>query len=663
MAVPDAPRRRRAGSLALAALIACTAAQAQTTAQTSPHTAQVQRCMALSQHEPNTALELAGELLRTPALPTAIQVQALGCLALAQQVNGQGEAAEATVERLLAAADDGDIPAALRMNARLQAAGVLLSTAQQERALALMDEVLDESQRRGEAATTLNALLSIAGARASQLDDPAGALPYYEQAIALSDGLDRGPAMQDAVLHYNHAYTLLTLERYPEAEAGFERALRIARTLPGQQGFIDRIGSHRGEILRATGHLAEARTLLDGARDAQERSGDTHGLTVTLQRLARLALDQGNAAAALAPAERALELAEAGRFALETRDGLELLAAIHAARGVPAEAARFTRRIQAMERERDRAAALDKLARLQAQIQRETAPGGATSEELGRARLLRNSALAALLAVLAIGGTMLWRMRRRQQALRVLGGTDPLTGLPNRREAEARIAALVAAHPGGSERRCVLLLAGVDGLEAINRRHGHAAGDQAVVHVARVLAEAGDVDDLLARWESGKFLVVRADSAREAAFALAEHLRLTVARAPFVLADGTPLEVSVSIGLAAHPFFPRGEAGDGAEAWQQSLRLADRALRAAVQSGRNAWAGLWGLAEGVQADLGEVHESPAAALARGWIAAGGSRPLSWASLRDPDGVGPTVPVAAANENDGPDPSRQRDRAP
>jgi len=632
MTVSVAPLRGARRTLALAALLACAAdAHAQTAPVADPYAPRVQQCMMAATAQPHQALQLAGELLAAEGLPGVARVGALGCRAMALHMSGQGAAALETVDRLLAASQEPGIPVPLRMNAQLQGASVLLASAgTQARALALMEDVLDESRRRGEPATTLNALMSIGGAHASILDDPAGALPYFEQAIELSRRLPRAPHMQEAGLHYNHAYALLRLGRHAEARQGFERALEIARAQPGQQAFADRVASHLGEIERATGDRGKARTLLESALAAQERSGDAHGQTVTRHRLAQLALDEGQLDLAAERAAQTLALAERGRFVIEIRDALELLATVHAARGEPAEAARYTQRIRAMERERDRAAGLEKLARMQAQVERETAPGNATAQDLGQARLLRNAALAALALVLAVGGVLLWRMRRRQRHLRELGSTDPLTGLPNRREADRRVTAMLAAHPGDGERRCVLLLVDVDAFKAINDEHGHATGDQALAHVARTLRAACDGEDVVARWGGEEFLVARADSSREAAFALAEQLRGAVARAPFPLPGGALLELTVSIGLAPCPFFP-GAARPAP--WQEALNMADRALYAAKDAGRNAWAGLWGLAGG-QAGLREVRQDPEAALARGWIVAGGNRPVSWNLARE-----------------------------
>ena len=627
--------RIRAGLPALAVLLACTPAHAQTAPQESPHAVQARRCLSMAQQSPRDAIALANTMLAGPALPGPVRLQALGCLALAQQTSGQGAQSLATVERLLAGIDGEDVTPVARVNMKLLAGSTLLSNGEGDRALTLMHEALEEARGLNEGTATLNALISIAGLRSGPLDDPAGALPYFEQAIALLGKIERLPTMQVAIVHYNHAYNLLVLGRTAEAEAGFLRARQLVQGQPGQQGMAERINSHRGEILRRQGKLEAAQAILTATRDAQQRNGDTHGLVVTEQRLGQLALDRGDVDTALAAGTQALSLAETGHFDVELRDALELLVAVHAARGEPTEAAAYTRRIQAIQRERERGRTLEQLAQLQARVDRDTAPGGAASQDLSQAQLARNLALGALALALAGGGLVLWRLRRRMRRLAAQSGTDALTGLPNRREAEARITAMANTHPGDEERRCALLLLDLDRFKAINDRHGHAVGDLALAHVSGLLRQACDTADVVVRWGGEEFVVARADSSREAAFALAEHLRASVARVPLALPGGETLDLTVSIGLASHPFFPSGP-GQAlpADGWKESLRLADRALYVAKRAGRDAWAALWGLPAGRHVDLYSVRQNPESALGQGWVAIGGNRPMSWAPLRE-----------------------------
>ncbi len=648
--------RRSAACLALAfCVVAGASAQVAPTAR--PHHARIVQCLQAAQHSPAASLEIARDLLAASDLNGQVEAGALGCKTLALHTLGQGDEALATIERLLPLVEQPGFPVPFRLEAYLQASTVLMATSQQQRALDLLETALQEARRHNEGAATLSALMGIGIARASQLDDAAGAVPYFEQALAELAKLPSSPPMREAGIRYNLGYALLTLKRYAQADAEFQRIQRLLGPAMPDQGMAARLESHRGEILRLTGHPHQARPKLEAAMAVQERIGDIHGQTVTLMRLARLALEDGALETAQSQAEHALTLAERGRFVLETRDALELLVTVNAARGDTVAAARHSERIQAMERERDRTGALDKLARMQAEVEKEIGPGGTASQDVRRAQLLRDGSIVLMVLILLVGGTVLARMRRRQRQLRVRGSTDALTGLLNRGEADLRIQAMVQAHPGDEQRRCVLLMIDIDAFKAINDQHGHAVGDEALKHVARILREASDSNDLVARWGGEEFLVARADSQRDAAFALAEHLRASIERQPLTVAGGTTLGLSVSIGVTPCPFFPDSQGHDG---WQNDLRLADRALYVAKRSGRNAWAGLWGLPEGRDVDLYSVRQNPQTALAQGWIVIGGNRPMSWAPIRDDSGESPRSP-ASVQGSDSAATRTQRDR--
>src|SRR5215208_4934121 len=72
------------------------------------------------------------------------------------------------------------------------------------------------------------------------------------------------------------------------------------------------------------------------------------------------------------------------------------------------------------------------------------------------------------------------------RSLEGLSGTDHLTGLPNRREGEVRLA---EDHARAKRGGAILTVAvgDVDNFKAINDTHGHQAGDVCLRHVAQVL--------------------------------------------------------------------------------------------------------------------------------------------------------------------------------
>ncbi|ODU22248.1 MAG: hypothetical protein ABS87_02540 [Sphingomonas sp. SCN 67-18] len=137
-------------------------------------------------------------------------------------------------------------------------------------------------------------------------------------------------------------------------------------------------------------------------------------------------------------------------------------------------------------------------------------------------------------------------LRDRIEELEKLADSDTLTPLPNRRfflrELE-RVAKQVARYGTPA----ALLFVDVDGLKAINDAHGHGAGDDALIHVARLLRDQVRGGDIVARIGGDEFglLLDRADeaAAREKAAALCA----LVARSP---APGA-IAVTISIGIAA----------------------------------------------------------------------------------------------------------------
>ncbi|WP_369941424.1 sensor domain-containing diguanylate cyclase [Xanthomonas medicagonis] len=600
-------------------------ALAQTIPGTDPYEPLLQRCHASIMQKPQASLAMAKELLGRPELPLPAQVQANGCLGAAQQMLGDSTQSMATTERLLALLEKPGLSLPVLTGGRLQAAMLLQQNRQLPRALKLLEQVQSDAARNGDTAAQISALTGIAMMRADALDDPQGALDYFRQAIALADQLQRPVRPGDMMLYYNYGYALLLLERYDEADAAFERASGVAAKLPGQDLFMHRIDGHRGEIQRVGGHLERAEAILQKTLQWQQQF-DPQGAVVSLQRLARVRLQQGRGKDALAYAEQAQAMAERSRFLAETRDGLDLLSEVHAALGDTAAAARNAKQARAMDRDKARAETLDSLAKLQAEAARKLPPAAAARTQLadGAGRVAIGLAVALLLLVALV---LLLRRRHRLAADQRL--RDPLTGVLNRPEAERRMQALFDAQPQAkreTDSRCALLLVDVDGFKALNARYGHAAGDRALQALADCLRAHCDADDLIARWGSEEFLVIRADTSAAAAFALAGHLRGAVERLRVQTEQGEPLPLTVSVGAAPFPLLHRPDAR-----LQDTVALAEQALHAAAQAGGNAWAGAWGTPGDVPVAPQQVLADPLRARAQGWLLLDGSDPLSWAN--------------------------------
>jgi diguanylate cyclase (GGDEF)-like protein len=120
--------------------------------------------------------------------------------------------------------------------------------------------------------------------------------------------------------------------------------------------------------------------------------------------------------------------------------------------------------------------------------------------------------IADMVAAAAIG-TVIFVARRRAvlglvtagSDLTVLAGTDPLTGLRNRRGLEV---AATAALGAGTAAPLQLVYLDLDGFKSVNDRLGHAEGDRALVAVADVLRSTFRAADVIGRVGGDEFVVL-----------------------------------------------------------------------------------------------------------------------------------------------------------
>ena len=160
-----------------------------------------------------------------------------------------------------------------------------------------------------------------------------------------------------------------------------------------------------------------------------------------------------------------------------------------------------------------------------------------------------------------------------------LSSRDPLTGLANRRQFELALAREVDRVARTGE-PAVLLMIDIDHFKKVNDTHGHAAGDQVIRAVARVLQDCIRPMDTVARVGGEEFAMVLPNCAPGFGEAVAERIRLTVQRRSVPVAPGREVAVTVSIGGAFAPQWVRSSA----PLW---LERADRQLYNAKTGGRN----------------------------------------------------------------------------
>lgn len=169
-----------------------------------------------------------------------------------------------------------------------------------------------------------------------------------------------------------------------------------------------------------------------------------------------------------------------------------------------------------------------------------------------------------------------FRLLRRlhQQASR-----DTLTGLPNRRAMEQRLA-LEWERTRRYPQRFVVIAIDVDHFKRINDQCGHETGDRVLAWVANTLQAHVRDTDHLSRVGGEEFLVILPEARADNDGALlAERLRVAVQALQLDVPNHPGMAVSASFGVS------ESQPGDTSSA--QVLRRADQALYQAKSQGRN----------------------------------------------------------------------------
>ncbi len=178
-----------------------------------------------------------------------------------------------------------------------------------------------------------------------------------------------------------------------------------------------------------------------------------------------------------------------------------------------------------------------------------------------------------LLPLLLIPLVLVYKMAQMSVEKEHQAGHDALTGLPNRTNLKAALAAELAQSKRDG-RPFGLLLIDLDHFKEVNDTLGHHVGDQLLIHFAERLSNSVRPGDHVARLGGDEFAVIVPDADESEVLGVAERIRASLVN-PVVL-EGMWLEIEASIGLAMHP-----EHALGAE---DLLRLSDVAMYVAKES-------------------------------------------------------------------------------
>lgn len=173
------------------------------------------------------------------------------------------------------------------------------------------------------------------------------------------------------------------------------------------------------------------------------------------------------------------------------------------------------------------------------------------------------------------------RLQRATNQLWLLSQHDGLTGVPNRRSFDERLAE-EWGRAVREQQPLALIMLDIDHFKLFNDHHGHLAGDDALRQVAQAAqAQLRRPGDFMARYGGEEFGLVLPDTNLEGALLLAERIRqgvedLGIKHRTFPAGD----KVTVSLGVATQ--LPTTSGGP-----QELLKAADQALYAAKLAGRN----------------------------------------------------------------------------
>ena len=125
---------------------------------------------------------------------------------------------------------------------------------------------------------------------------------------------------------------------------------------------------------------------------------------------------------------------------------------------------------------------------------------------------------------------------------------DQLTGLLNRRGfGEMNASAYATSRRTG--RPVSVIMADIDHFKDVNDEFGHAAGDAALVHFAKLLCETRRGDDFAARMGGEEFALVLPGTQLDETMAIADDLCAQMAATPLVV-DGRQVDMTASFGVA-----------------------------------------------------------------------------------------------------------------
>jgi diguanylate cyclase (GGDEF)-like protein len=165
-------------------------------------------------------------------------------------------------------------------------------------------------------------------------------------------------------------------------------------------------------------------------------------------------------------------------------------------------------------------------------------------------------------------------LKKAKEKAENIAELDELTGLGNRR-AFYRAGSTFIEHSKRTNDSLSMIVMDMDHFKIINDSHGHAAGDDALTHIGRLLRTNVRNSDVCARVGGEEFGILLPSTTLDGAVNLAEKLRRTIEGAPLIF-DQDEIPMTASFGVSS-----------GNASLDDLFRDADAALYEAKAAGRN----------------------------------------------------------------------------
>ncbi len=156
---------------------------------------------------------------------------------------------------------------------------------------------------------------------------------------------------------------------------------------------------------------------------------------------------------------------------------------------------------------------------------------------------------ATILGIMLIAiGVLLMLSERLLEENRELATRDWLTQVFNRKTF-SDLAKRELARATRNDHETSLLMVDIDRFKLVNDTFGHPVGDEALIHLVRIIKDSVRVQDLYGRYGGEEFVILLAETSSNEAFQIAERLRERVADSTLVINYNT-IKITISIGIA-----------------------------------------------------------------------------------------------------------------